>query len=162
MSQMKYINSKYRVIIGHDAVHHGIKDAYSWIEIHFLETELDCRNESLVLAFGETLKAAIRKTGKNMVEQYNKETCMRDKYLKMYLVAGVSVEEAEEMLLDALSLVGRRKFDRSKQGVIYDLIFRHASEIRKCSYDITEAILDKRDYHNVYQIIVLPVLKRKG
>ena len=113
MSQMKYINSNYRVVIGHDAVHHGIKDAYSWIEIHFLEEELVLGNESLVLAFGETLKAAIKRSGKNIVECYNRETCMKDKYLKMYLTAGVSVEETEEMLLDACEITCKRRFDKS-------------------------------------------------
>lgn len=161
MSQMKYINSNYRVIIGHDAVHHGIKDAYSWIEIHFLETELDCRNESLVLAFGETLKAAIKRSGKNTVEWYNRETCMKDKCLKMYLTAGISVGETEDMLLDACEIARKRKFDKSKQGEIYELIFRHGDEIRECAYDIEEAILDKKDYSCVHQIIVLPVRKRK-
>ena len=161
MSQMKYINSKYRVIIGQDAVHHGIKDAYSWIEIHFLEEELDLGNESLVLAFGETLKAAVKRSGKNIVEYYNRETCMKDKYLKMYLTAGVSVEETEEMLLDACEITCKRRFDKSKQGEIYDLIFRHGSEIRECACNIEEAILNKKDYSCVRQIIVLPVCKRK-
>ncbi len=161
MSQMKYINSKYRVIIGQDAVHNGIKAAYSWIEIHFLEEELDLRNESLVLAFGEALKAAIRRSGKNTVEWYNRETCMKDKYLKMYLTAGVSIGETEDMLLDACEITHKRKLDKSKQGEIYELIFRHGSEIRECAYDIEEAILDKKDYSCVHQIIVLPVRKRK-
>ncbi len=161
MSQMKYINSKNRVIIGQDAVHRGVKDAYSWIEIHFLEEELDLKNESLVLAFGETLKAAIKRSGKNTVEWYNRETCMKDKHLKMYLTAGVSVGETEDMLLDACEITRKRKFDKSKQGEIYDLIFRHGSKIRECAYDIEEAILDKKDYSCVHQIIVLPVRKRK-
>lgn len=161
MDKLKYINSKYRIIISHDNVHNGIKDAYTSIEIHFLEEELDVGNESLVLAFGETLKAAIRRTGKNTVEQYNRETCMKDKYLKMYLTAGVGVEETEEMLLDACDIALKREFDKSKQGEIYDLIVRHGSEIRECAYKIGEAILDKKDYSCVYQIIVLPVCKRK-
>lgn len=161
MDKLKYINSEYRVIIGHDKVHNGVKDSYTSIEIHFSEDELDLGNESFVLAFGETLQAAIKRSGKNTVEQYNKETCMKDKYLKMYLTAGVGVEEAEEMLLDACEITEKRRFDKSKQGKIYDLIFRHGDEIRECAHEIEEAILDKKDYNNVYQIIVLPARKRK-
>jgi hypothetical protein len=161
MEKMKYINSKYRIIISHDSVYNGIKNAYTSVEIHFLEEEIDCRNETLVLAFGETLKSAIRRTGKNTVDWYNKETCMKDKYLKIYLTAGVSVEETEEMILDACEFIEKKRFDKSKQGKIYELIFRHESEIRECAYEIEEAILDKKDYNCIHQIIVLPVRKRK-
>ena len=158
---MEYINSEYRVIIGKDKVYNGVKGAYSWIEIHFLEEELDCGNESLVLAFGKTMRAGIKRRGKNTVDEYNEETCIKDKYLRFYLTEESDVEETEEMLIGACNMIERIPFDKTKKGEAYDLIFRYEDEIKECAATIRNAIFTEVDYNRVQQPIVLPVCKRK-
>lgn len=158
---MKYVNSEYRVIIGQDVVKNGTKKSYAWIEIHFLEEELDLGNESFVLAFGEIMKVAIKRRGKNTVEQYNKETCMKDKYLKFYLTEGTDVETTEETLIGACNLIEFVPFSREKKGKIYELIYRNEDEIIECASNIRNVIFTEVDYNRIQQIIVLPVFKRK-
>ena len=161
MNRQKYINSDYRVVINHDSVYNGVKDSYTEVEIHFLNEELDCGNERLMLAFAETLKAAIRRSGKNTVEQYNKDTCVKDKYLKLYLTAGTDMLDTEEMLISACNYIMDANFDKSKEGKIYDLIFRYEDEIRECAYDVRKAVFTEEDFNRVYRIIVFSKM-RKG
>ena len=161
MEKMKYINSEYRVIIGQDKVYNGVNDTYSWIEIHFSEEELDCGNESFVLAFGKTMIAGIKRSRKNTVDAYNEKTCIKDKYLKFYLAEGTDIEATEEMLIRACNRIEGIPFDKTKEGKIYELIFRYEDDIKECAAAIRNAIFTEVDYNRENQIVVLPVIKRK-
>ena len=162
MNKQKYINSDYRVVVGYDTVYNGVKGAYSQVEINFMKDELDLGNDELVLAFGETLKAAIKRTGKNTVEEYNKKTCVKDKCLKLYLTAATDVMETEEMLISACNIIEAIPFNTSKEGKIYELIFRYEDEIRECADAIKNAIYTEKDYNRVYQIIVFSKMKKRN
>ena len=162
MRKQKYINSDYRVVINHDSVYNGVRDSYTEVEIHFLSEELDCGNEGLMVAFAETLRAGVRKSGKNTIEEYNRNTYVKDKCLKLYLTAGSDMFETEEMLISACSFIEKTPFNKSKEGKKYDLIFRYEDEIRACARAVRNAVLTEKDLNRVYRIIVFSNIEKKN
>ncbi|MBR2025023.1 MAG: hypothetical protein IKA02_04380 [Clostridia bacterium] len=152
MSDKKYVNSDYRVIISHDEVEYGYKTDYTDIDFHFLKEEIEGKEE-FVLAFGVVMKAAIRMVGPTFVDKYNKETCICDKYLRMGLQQGLDIVKTKEMLVKACEFVENNELNREKKGKILELAYKYEKEVRECMKKVKEAILTDTDIKGWYQYI---------
>lgn len=162
MEDWKYVNSHYRIVICRYRVKNGVKDEYTTIDFHFRKEEIEGEKSDFILAFGATMKVAIDKIGLTTVEQYNKEGCIKDRYLRMHLEDGLGAERTEGLLLKACKFIENTSFDTTKNGKIYDLIFKYEREIRACANAIRESILTDTDCARTYQYIIFRISKGRN
>ena len=145
----KYVGSPWRVTINHDTVGMWYRD-YANVSFHFLPEEIEGKKADFVLAAGYSVKAAINNVSKGKIESYNRNTCIKDKYVTIHFTSDTNFEEAKKLILDACDFLIETPFNRESTNQFIKLACKYETEVKEFAKTVKNDIVNQTEDYRAF------------
>ena len=138
----KYVGGPWRVCISYDTGTMWYRN-YAQVSFHFLPEEIEGKKADFALAAGCSIKAAINNVSKDKIEKYNRNTCIKDKYVNIHFTEGTDWKEVEALILRACDFLIETPFNRESTNQFIKLACKYEKEVKEFAKAVKNDIINK-------------------